>query len=286
MLNRLVIAAISIFSLTACDLVNKDALQCVEVCNKVDQCEANPPALNFGNIEASSGVGAVDCAANCAQDERDFYGYSDCQIDCIHNTGCGNINDCWVVSSDTYAEFCLADREVPEVAAEAPAEEPDNGTASGSEKADEMLDNPANSIAIEESGTTSYGGDNPPDITGKYVVSGEITDAENARPIGSAIQTGICFSGQDNSKDSGPEVTYCEDGIPGSPSAPVTGDGDNFTIFLEYPGAATLLFSGTVDGDGKIVEAETLVVYLHGVDIWEYSVTGWTYDGDCTGCSR
>ena len=55
----------------------------------------------FGSFSDGSGVAALDCGANCVQDDRAMYGYSDCQIECLQNTDCNKIADCWKAKSDT-----------------------------------------------------------------------------------------------------------------------------------------------------------------------------------------
>ena len=270
----------------SCDILAEKAdeiAECADVCSRVDECGAEPPPVSFGSFTEGSGVEALDCAANCVQDDRALYGYSDCQIECLQNAPCGQIQDCWKAKSDTYAEYCLADREIPPVEPDPEDPEPENGSKSGSEKADDLLEDPSSEVAVDESDFDVNFGDNPPDITGLYRVKGNIDESANARPPGSVIDTTVCFWGQE-SLASGAETSYCEYNVPGDASAPVTGSGDEFTIFLEYPGAATLLFSGRVGQDGTIAEAETLVVYTHAVDVWEHSVTDWEHQGECDVC--
>jgi hypothetical protein len=271
--------------MVSCDLIEdlKDnAGECVSVCDKVNECGAEPPKAEFGGFSQSSGSGAVDCAANCVQEDRAFYGYSDCQMTCIQEASCDKVQDCWKAKSDTFARFCLDGRETVPVEPE-PGEEPENDTNTGSEDADELVKDPATEIAIEEGDFDMNLGDDPPDITGLYHAVGSIDTSENARPPGSGIDTMLCFWGQEKLA-TGPETNYCEYYVPGQAAAPVTGSGDDFTIYLEYPDVATLLFSGTVDGQGKVAEAETLVVYTYGVDIWEHSNTSWSHEGDCNSC--
>ena len=281
-----VVGALALFPLLGlygCDVATLE--ECSDVCGKVDECGANPPDAVFGNLgSGSSGSAGVDCAANCIDEEnRVFLGYADCQMECIIGAECGAVNDCWNTSSATYAEYCLADRNLPDVAPDSGDPQPGNGSTTGSTDADEIVDDPAVEAAVEEDDFDVNYGDNPPTIGGLYSVSGTIDDAMNARPIGSPIETQICFWDQ-ATLAGGDEVNYCEFGVPGTASAPVIGDGADFTTFLEYPGLATILFSGAVNGDGSIDDAEALVVYLHGIDIWEQSHTSWTPQGDCSGC--
>jgi len=286
MLRRLPLFAVAL--LTACDILPVDPEQigvCSDVCTRIDECEATPPTPSFGNFNKASGDAALDCAANCTQDDAELYGYSDCQIDCLQNAPCDQLNECWKPKSDVFAEYCLADRDVKPVEPDPADPEPSNGSNSGSEEADEVIEDPANEIAVDESEFDVNFGDTPPIINGRYDVFGEIDESDNARPPGSPIDTTLCFWGQEG-EATGNVVSYCEDYVPGTASAPVTGNGDEFTVYLEYPGAATLLFSGQVDGQGRITSAETLVVYSHSIDVWEHSETSWSYDGDCTSCTN
>jgi len=278
--------ALAAIPLASCDLLPVDADKigvCSDVCTRVDECDGNPPSPQFGNFDGSSGEASLDCAANCAQEDAALYGYSDCQLDCLQNAPCGKINECWKPKSDTYAEYCLAGRDIPEVEPDPGDPEPSNGSESGNKDADDALDDPSVEIGVDEADFDVNYGDQPPMILGSYAVFGSIDEAENARPPGSIIDTQLCFWDQQGKSD-GPVVNYCEYYVPGTPSAPVTGSGDEFTVYLEYPGQATLLFSGTVDNEGKITESETLVVYTYGTDMWEHSVTEWTYDGECNSC--
>jgi len=267
-----------------CEVANVE--QCTDVCTKVDQCGANPPEATFGNLgTGSSGVAGIDCAANCVDPEnRVFTGYADCQMDCIIGAECGEVNDCWNTGSAIYAEFCLAGRELEDVRPGTDDPAPSNGSNTGSTSADEVVDDPAVEAAVEDGGYDVNFGDNPPTIGGLYQVSGQIDEASNARPPGSPIETQICFWGQE-SLQGGSEVQYCEYGVPGTAKAPIIGDGSDFTVFLEYPEIATILFSGAVNQDATVSDAEALVVYLHGLDIWELSHTSWTPMGECGGCN-
>lgn len=270
----------------ACDLVPVDIDQvgtCSDVCTRVDECEASPPSPQFGNSAGSSGEESLDCAANCVQEDRALYGYSDCQIECLQNAPCDQLNDCWKPKSALFAEYCLADREIPKVEPDPADPVPSNGSNSGSDDADDVLEDPANEIAVDESDFDVNFGDTPPVINGKYAVFGSIDESDNARPPGSLIDTSLCFWGQEGDAN-GNVVTYCEDYVPGRASAPVTGSGNDFTVYLEYPGQATLLFSGKVDDSGQITKSEALVVYSHSVDVWEHSVTDWSHEGECNSC--
>jgi hypothetical protein len=285
MIRSLSFAILPLF-FAACDILPVDASQigiCSDVCTRVDECGAEPPSPQFGNLDGNSGQADLDCAANCIQDDRALYGYSDCQQTCLIEAPCDQVNDCWKPKSALFAEFCLADRDIPKVVPDPEDKPPSNGSNSGSEDADEVLEDPANEIAIDESDFDVNFGDEPPQINGRYDAFGSIDESDNARPNGSVIDTTLCFWGQ-KGEANGNVVSYCEDYVPGKASAPVTGSGDDFTVYLEYPGQATLLFSGKVDGQGRVTQAETLVVYSHSVDVWEHSNTTWSFDGDCDTC--
>ncbi len=269
-----------------CDILTEKAdeiFECADVCTRVEECGVEPPPVTLGSFSDGSGIEALDCAANCVQDDRALYGYSDCQIECLANTECDQMADCWKAKSDTYAEYCLKDREIPPVEPDPEDPEPQNDTKSGSKDADDLLEDPSSEVAVDESDFDVNFGDDPPDITGLYRVKGEIDESSNARPPGSIIDTTVCFWDQ-KPLSSGTETSYCEYNIPGDATAPVTGSGDEFTIFLEYPDIGTLLFSGRVGPDGTIAEAETLVVLTHAVDVWEHSVTAWEHQGECNVC--
>jgi hypothetical protein len=276
----------AVLGLMGCDLIENanlvTALECTDICTKVDECGVVPPAPELPSYTGGSGIEGIDCAANCIQDDRAFYGYSDCQLECLSSEPCDKLAECWRARSDTYATYCLSDRNTVAVEPAADDPQPTNGSSSGSSDADTMLGDPACEIAIDEGDFDVNFGDDPPDITGLYRAVGSIDDAAGARPIGSVIDTQLCFWNQKLNPD-GSETEYCEYFVPGIASAPVTGSGNDFTIYLEYPDVATLMFSGTVDGDGKVTEAETLVVYLYGIDMWEHSETTWSYEGACDG---
>ena len=199
------------------------------------------------------------------------------------------MQQCWDVSSDVYASYCLTDVETKPI--EPPAEEDpgiENGTNTGSEKADDIVDNPAVEEAVENGDFDVNFGDNPPIIAGLYDVDGTIDESSNARPEGSPIITSLCFWGQESlSNTDGALTNYCENGVAGELTAPITGDAStgDFTMYFEYPGQATILFSGTVNPDQTMSQVEALVVYLHGIDIWEHSYTDWVPTGECSGCN-
>lgn len=265
----------------SCDVVEKvdDIIEtCADACIQVDSCGVTPPNPNYGS---TSGVDGLDCAESCAADDRELRGYSDCQITCLVESPCDQLADCWEPKSELYASYCLNDRTVPEVE---PTVEPDNGTNSGSERADVVLTDPSVAIAVDGSGLIVNTGNHPPELVGKYDVVGEIDESSYARPVGSPIRTSICFWDYTEGPG-GIEVTYCEDGVPGVDSAPLTGDGDDFTAYFEFPDA-TILFSGTLNGDGTASQVEALVVYTYAVDVWELSHTDWTPAGDCNSCDE
>lgn len=265
------------------------ATECALVCGQVELCEASPPAITIEGVAGgSSGSAGVDCAANCVQEDmRAYYGYSDCQIECLQNSECDAMNDCWDVESETYANFCLDGRETTPVAPGEDDPQPSNGTTTGNADADDIVDNAAVEAAVEAAGedgdfVVNYG-DTPPDIVGYFHATGQIDESSNARPVGSPINTHLCFWDPEPSAD-GTMINYCEDNVPGEDRAPITGSGDSFTIYLQYDGQATILFSGTVDGDGNPTDVEALVVYLSGVDVWELSHTDWEHQGECDSC--
>lgn len=278
-----------VLSLISCDFTtSKDLIeQCSSVCTQVDSCSASPPAINIGGSVGTSGNAGVDCAANCVQEDmRAYYGYSDCQITCILEAGCDEVNSCWEVESERYATYCLSDRETTPVAPDEDDPQPSNGTTTGSAEADDIVDNPAVEVAVEESADEGFVinyGDTPPEINGSYHATGTIDESSNARPVGTEINTYLCYWDPAPSSD-GTMINYCENGVPGTATAPITGSGDAFTIYLEYEGQATIMFSGTVDADGNPTNVEALVVYLSGVDVWELSHTNWEYVGTCDSC--
>ena len=274
-----VLGLVSLGALAGCDA--EKALECGDVCAKVDECGATPPSPALEGLYEGegSGVAALDCAANCVQPDAAFYGYSDCQIECILNEECGGVQSCWDATSDVYASYCLKGVETPDIE-QSEGGTPSNGTNTGSAGADELTDNPAVEGSVDGSGFVVNTGDTPPNIAGLYGASGEIDESSNARPVGSAIRTNLCFFDQQAAAD-GVTTKYCEQGVPGIPEAPITGSGDAFTMYFDY-GSATVLFSGTVDEAGNMTsDVEALVVYLHGTDIWEHSFTTWSLDGEC-----
>ena len=82
---------ITLFLASACTTKTdvETILECADICTKVEECDVTPPELAIGNLSNPTDVGAVDCAANCVQEERAFYGYSDCQITCLSAEACG-----------------------------------------------------------------------------------------------------------------------------------------------------------------------------------------------------
>ncbi|MBI5527390.1 MAG: hypothetical protein HY897_13740 [Deltaproteobacteria bacterium] len=282
----------SILAMTACDEVQEALDTCLDPCQKVNDCGATPPGGKIPGIDLpETGNGAANCAVNCAQAEtRAMNGYSECQLDCLAGAECGNINDCWDTKSALYADKCLEKREggrppAVEPPAEAPpeAKEPENDTKTGNGEVDEIIKDPAVQAAVEKGGGGGEPfvvnqGSKPPQLLGEYAVQGNIDDALNARPVGSKINTAVCFKDlQENpaGRAKGWYVTYCEKNVPGEDTAPITGTEDGkFTAFFVFEGAATVLFSGTVV-DGKATGVEALVVYAAGVDVWEHSNTDW-----------
>jgi hypothetical protein len=270
--------------------VNDTLLTCGDACVKIQECDVAPPSPEFGSLGAvSSGEGGLDCAASCSADDRELRGYSDCQLDCINDVGCDKIEECWKPKSETYAKFCLEGREVPDVAPSEGEPAPSNGTTTGNEDVDEIIEDPSVAIAVdeaEEEGFELNYGDNPPRLVGKYRVSGEIDESRNARPEGSPIQTAICFWDYD-AQEGGVYISYCEDNVPGEDRAPLTGSEDgSFTAYFEYPGQATILFSGKLNDDGTTADnVEALVVYTYATDVWELSHTDWELVGECDSCN-
>jgi hypothetical protein len=192
-----VLSAAAFASCGLVDKVEKLVGNCSDACTQIQECDATPPTPTFGNFGASStGQGGLDCAAGCSADDAALNGYSACQLDCIVNSECGLVQDCWKPSSDNYAKFCLADVEVPDVAPPADEPPPANNTNTGNEDVDVIIEDPAVAIAVDEAGEEGFEvnfGDQPPVLVGKYDVSGKIDSSSNARPVGSPIQTSICF---------------------------------------------------------------------------------------------
>lgn len=274
-------ALLAIAGLTGCDDLDK-AAQCADICTKVEECGVTPPTPEIPGIGGgeSSGSGGLDCAAGCAAPDSNLYGYADCQLECLESEECGSMQGCWDATSDVFAKYCSGD--APEVGAPA-GEEPSNGTNTGSAGADDAVDNPAVEEAVDGSGFVVHTGEDPPDLSGLWGVSGEIDESSNARPAGSRIATELCFH---NLQSGGSDITvdYCELGVPGIVSAPITGSGNDFTMYFVYPQQATILFNGTLSEDGSSVSAaEALVVYTYTVDTWEHSFTDWSLNGACDG---
>lgn len=267
----------------AIDLVS----QCTDVCTKIEQCGATPPKAAAGNLsEDLPENDAVACATNCIQaEQRARLGYSDCQIECIQQSACGEVNNCWVASSPTYARHC----NVPEPRPVRPPEENpppiDNGSETGNDAVDELLEDPAINDAVNESDTIINFGDDPPELLGLYSATGSIDRANNARPVGNPINTQVCFLGL-TSINGSPNVNYCERGIAAQSQAPVTGSGDSFTVYFDFrPDAqVTILFSGTFEGDASARDVEALVTYTHALEVWEHSVTQWTREQESCSC--
>ena len=266
---------------TGCDTDAEKALRCADVCTKVEECGSlNPPTPEIPGVgSGESGSAGLDCGANCIQPDASFYGYADCQLDCLEAESCGTMQDCWDATTDVFAQYCSGD--APAVGSD--SDTPDNGTATGSSGADEAVDNPAVEEAVDGSDFVVNTGDSPPSLEGLFNVSGEIYESSNARPVGSRIQTELCFHNPQNS-GSDISIDYCEYGVPGVVSAPITGSGNDFTMYFVYPGQATILFSGTMADDGTTVSgAEALVVYTYTIDTWEQSSTDWSFVEACDG---
>jgi hypothetical protein len=269
-------------ALVACEIPADKALECSQVCSLVETCEATPPspAGIFGEALGSTGNAAADCAVNCVQEESPRFGYADCQVECLSNAACEDMNDCWDATSKIFEEYC-GGASAP-VAPAAGAADISNGTTTGSAEADAVVDNAAVESSVDGSDFVVNYGDDPPIVSGLFSVSGAIDDSSNARPAGSTIATELCFHNHEENAN-GWTTDYCEYEVPGILSAPITGEGNAFTMYFEYPGQATVLFSGTTDGAGNVENAEALVVYLYSTDVWEHSFTDWTFRGDCDG---
>ena len=267
---------------TGCENAEK-AARCADLCTKVEECgNLSPPAAEIPGVTDGGGTGnaAADCGVNCVQPDSAFYGYADCQLDCLEKESCGSMQDCWDATTDVFANYCGGD--APEVGAEA-GSEPDNGTNTGSAGADDAVDNPAVEEAVEGSDFVVHTGDTPPDISGLWNVYGTIDESSNARAPGSAIGTELCFHNLVTGS-SDISIDYCELSVPGIVTAPITGSGNDFTMYFVYEGQATILFNGTLSDDGTTVaDAEALVVYTYTIDTWEHSWTDWTLKGTCDG---
>jgi hypothetical protein len=167
-----------------------------------------------------------------------------------------------------------------------PVEPPviDNGSVTGSEEIDNLVEDPSINEAIDESDTPINFGENPPSIVGLYRAQGQIDRAENARPVGSEINTQLCFQGTE-SLSGGTVINYCERGRPGVGRAPIIGEGQDFTVFFELDGVdVTIAFSGSIDESNNVPAAEALVTYTHGQGIWEHSVTQWSQESNECSC--
>ncbi len=266
---------------TGCDNADKLA-ECGEVCSKVEECgNLSPPTPEIPGLDGggSTGSAGADCAANCAQPDASFYGYADCQVECLQKEDCGTMQGCWDATTDVFAKYCGGD--APPVGEG--SEDPGNGTQTGSSGADDAVSNPAVEEAVDGSDFVVNTGSTPPSLEGLFSVSGEIYESNNARPVGSRIATELCFH---NLANGGSDITidYCEYGVPGIVSAPITGSGNDFTMYFVYPQQATILFSGSVSDDGtSVTGAEALVVYTYTIDTWEKSSTDWNLEAACDG---
>lgn len=263
---------------------------CATACTTIQACgdSVNPPEIALPLAGADLDIEApslVDCAANCASPDRVKLGYSNCQIECIENSSCGQINDCWNVTSERYASFCDIDT-TPIAPSADEAGTIDNDTTTGSAEADTITANPAVEESVGESGTVLHFGDDPPAaIANLWAASGTIDKSSNARAPGSPINTQLCFFDMVESDD-GWDVSYCEkgvlgsDGIPLTDTAPITGEGDTWSIFLEFSGTGSIIFSGELsEGASSMTNVDALVTYYHGMEIWEHSYTDWSTSG-------
>lgn len=298
---RLAAFALASLALGGCDMLDdimgdgglggliETGKECTVVCAKIEQCNVDPPKASLGGFNSTvSNNSIANCATNCADTtNRVRNGYSDCQIECIKGAGCGEVADCWKASTSTYKRFCGSPNTKPVGPKPDDEDAPsiDNGTQSGNGDADDILEDPVINESVDESGTIINYGDNPPELRGRYTAVGSIDNSRNARPTGSPINTQICFLGVER-LSTGPTVRYCERGVPGAASAPVTGDGDKFTLYLDFRPEGfdgTILFSGTFTDEDHASDVEALVTYTYGRDIWEHSVTQWErQDNDCT----
>ena len=145
------------------------------------------------------------------------------------------------------------------------------------------MDNPAVEESVDSSGTPIFFGSNPPKLEGGWRASGTIDRSSYARPKGSPIDTEVCFFDQGTTADGSPEVSYCEKGNPMTATAPITGHGADWTLYLEFDLAGSIIFSGSMEeGASNIDGVDALVTYYHGLEIWEHSITNWTRSGDCS----
>ena len=275
--------------LSSCDKLLDALLLCGEACTNIETCgdSVSPPSMDLGIGDFDLGVEApsvVDCAANCSSESRVTLGYSDCQIECISSETCDSVNECWDVTSPTYSSYCVVDTAPVEAAATEDGSEPDvaAGTTTGSSAADSIIDNPAVEESVAESGTDIFFGSSPPNLEGKWAAVGTIDESRNARPVGSPIDTEVCFFDQTTTSDGSPQLSYCEKGNPSTSTAPLIGDGSGWTMFLEFAGQGSIIFSGEVmDGTTTMDPVDALVTYYHGLDIWEHSDTRWETAGAC-----
>jgi len=289
---------LAIITLSACDEIKASiedlAGECTEVCTRIGECEGQvhapepvlPGDMGLGDINLPS---VAACATNCVDTaNREFNGYSDCQIECIVSVAeCGDIDACWSVTSDAYAEYCLADRDTTPVSDD--DAEIDDGTTTGSAAADVVVTNPAVEESVAGSGTVIHFGDEPPkDIAKLWHAEGNIDSSSNARDPGSPIDTKLCFFDMEETGDGSWEVSYCEvgvlgsDGTPLSDTAPITGNEEGgWTIYLEFTDVGSIIFSGELEEGATIMtDVDALVTYYHGMDIWEHSNTNWDTDGE------
>ena len=279
----------SIFAaLAGCDEV-KDALAdtldtCATGCARVQECGATPPVpdYGFGNAE-STGFEGLDCAAGCAEEDRAKIGYADCQLECLENADCANMQDCWNAGSETFAAFCSSD--APEVA---PPDDQsfENGSVTGNEAVDRAVENPAVKDAMEDSEFPIHFGDSPPDMDdGVFYLEWVIVDQRNSRPVGfgETFPQDICLWENESPTDA--DWTYCQ--IYGlSLGLHWVGHDDLFTLVVVdemYQG----YISGRVVQDGdttRLVEVETLWVLMWGPEMWERQTweAEWVADiGEC-----
>lgn len=250
---------------------------CRALCAQLSECGASPPSI----VGALSGDSSPDdCRAHCEAPNSAMYGYADCQVDCLLEASCPTMDACWDATSDPFEAAC-GGRSSPVAPDETTAENIENGTVTGSALADLLVDNPAIAVAVDGAGFVIHYGDRPPAPTALIEVAGAIDESSNARPAGSAITTELCLHNF-ASAPAGATIDLCEGGIPGIAETPITGQGEDFTLYVHYPGYATILFSGSVNEEGLFPEnVEALVVYLYSIDVWEHSFTSWRSIGDC-----
>ena len=210
-------------------------------------------------------------------------GYADCQLDCLENVDCGNMQDCWNAGSETFAAYCGND--APEVAPP-DGEGFDNGTVTGNEAVDNAVENAAVKDAIADSEFTVNFGDSPPDMDdGVFFLEWVIIAESDSRPVGfgESFPQDICL--WENESAPTPEWTYCQrDGL--SLGMHWVGKEDLFTLVIVddmYQG----YISGrveTTDAGTQLVDVQTLFVYLWGPEMWEKQTwsADWMADiGEC-----